>query len=114
MVGIGKVNSPIVPCTREKFYEAVQSKFVQDTCDMIKRLQKKAKEEPARAEWAKKCIAQAKRFELLENLYAQKNIQKHSLKHVRCSKRSAVREIHSLDCVHQKRRTGSQQSKFLL
>ena len=61
MVGIGKVNSPIVPCTREKFYEAVQSKFVQDTCDMIKRLQKKAKDEPARAEWAKKCIAQAKK-----------------------------------------------------
>ena len=61
MVGIGKVNSPIVPCTREKFYEAVQSKFVQDTCDMIKRLQKKAKDEPMRAEWAKKCIAQAKK-----------------------------------------------------
>ena len=61
MVGIGKVNAPIQPCTRAMFYEAVQSKFVQDTCDMIKRLQQKAKDEPMKAEWAKKCIAQAKK-----------------------------------------------------
>ena len=50
MVGIGKVNAPIQPCTRAMFYEAVQSKFVQDTCDMIKRLQQKAKDEPMKAE----------------------------------------------------------------
>ena len=61
MVGIGKVNSPIVPCTKALFYEAVQSKFVRDTCDMIKRLQQKAKDEPMKADWAKKCIAQAKK-----------------------------------------------------
>ena len=61
MVGIGKVNSPIVPCTKALFYEQVQSKFVQDTCDMIKRLQQKAKDEPMKADWAKKCIAQAKK-----------------------------------------------------
>lgn len=61
MVGIGKVNAPIVPCTKALFYEQVQSKFVQDTCDMIKRLQQKAKDEPMRADWAKKCIAQAKK-----------------------------------------------------
>lgn len=61
MVGIGKVNAPIVPCTKALFYETVQSKFVQDTCDMIKRLQQKAKDEPMRADWAKKCIAQAKK-----------------------------------------------------
>lgn len=64
MFGIGTITGKIEPCTKELFYEKINSKGVADTCALIARMEKKHEEttDEKQRKWCETRISQAKRI----------------------------------------------------